>query len=127
MPARPGHRGRRLPWPSLPAGLPRAPLPARLPLPGGRGRPRPAPSTEIHNYRVMRRDSVAMGVIAAATTFLPVFVARLGGSAVDIGLLTAIPAVGAVLLAIPIGQYLQGRSRIVHWYSRSRMIAHLAY
>ena len=36
---------------------------------------------ERHNYRVVQLDSVAMGVVAAATPFLPVFLARLGGSA----------------------------------------------
>jgi hypothetical protein len=114
-------RPANLPLPSLPS------LPALPPLPGGIGRPRPAASTEIHNYRVMRWDSVAMGIINAASTFLPVFVARLGGSAFHIGLLTAIPAVSGFLLAIPIGQFLQRRTGIVSWYSQGRMIAHFAY
>ena len=75
----------------------------------------------------MRGDSVAMGAINAASTFLPVFVARLGGSAFEVGLLTAIPAVCAVLLAIPAGQILQRRDDIVAWYSRARWLAHLSY
>lgn len=68
-----------------------------------------------------------MGVISAASTFLPVFVARLGGSAFHVGLITAIPAVSGFLLAIPIGQFLQRRAGIVSWYSRGRMVAHLSY
>lgn len=75
----------------------------------------------------MRWDSVAMGIINAASTFLPVFVARLGGTAFHIGLLSAIPAVSAFLLAIPIGQFLQRRTGIVTWYSQGRMIAHFSY
>jgi MFS family permease len=87
----------------------------------------PSHSDEIHNYRMMRGDSVAMGAINAASTFLPVFVARLHGTAFEVGLLTAIPAVFAVLLAIPVGQVLQRRGNIVAWYSRGRLLAHLSY
>ena len=64
-------------------------------------------SDTIHNARVMRWDSVAMGVVNTASTYLPVLVARLGGTAFGIGLLTSIPAVAGFTLAIPIGQYLQ--------------------
>src|SRR5215210_7978459 len=104
--------------PSLPS-IPSIPLPSR--------RPSPSHSDEQHNYRVMGGDSVAMGTISAASTFLPVFVARLGGSAFDVGLLTAIPAVFAVVLAIPVGQVLQRGRDIVAWYSRGRLLAHLAF
>ena len=76
---------------------------------------------------MMRGDSIAMGVITSVTPFLPVFIVRLGGSAFEVSLLTAIPAVGGFLLAIPVGQFLQGKRRIVPWYSGSRMIAHLSY
>jgi hypothetical protein len=76
---------------------------------------------------MMRGDSVAMGVINSVTPFLPVFIVRLGGSAFEVSLLTAIPAVSGFLLAIPVGQFLQGKSRIVPWYSGSRMVAHLSY
>jgi hypothetical protein len=68
-----------------------------------------------------------MGIVNSSVPFLPVFVARLGGSAFEVSLLTAIPAVSGFLLAIPIGQFLQSRTRIVPWYSRSRAVAHLAY
>ncbi len=81
----------------------------------------------IHNARITRRDAIAMGVVAAATTYLPVLVARLGGSAFDIGLLTAVPAVAGFTLAIPIGQYLQRKARVVAWYSTARLVAHLSY
>jgi hypothetical protein len=85
------------------------------------------PSTELHNYRMTRGDGVAMGIVNASVPFLPVFIARLGGSPFDVSLLTAIPAISGFLLAIPIGQFLQSRRRIVPWYARSRMVAHFAY
>lgn len=75
----------------------------------------------------MRGDSLAMGVIAAATTFLPVLVARLGGTALEIGMLTVIPAISGFLLAIPVGQALQRRTRVVTSYATARMLSHLAY
>ena len=81
----------------------------------------------MHNATVMRWDSVAMGVVNTASTYLPVLVARLGGTAFGIGLLTSIPAVAGFTLAIPIGQYLQRKPRVVMWYSRARLIANLSY
>src|SRR5207249_6430616 len=72
---------------------------------------------ERHNYRVVQLDSVAMGVVAAATPFLPVFLARLGGSNFEVGLLTTLPALGGLLFAIPFGQLIQRRRNVVPWYS----------
>jgi len=68
-----------------------------------------------------------MGVVNTASTYLPVLVARLGGSAFSIGLLTAIPAVAGFTLAIPIGQFLQRNASVVKWYSTARLIANLSY
>jgi hypothetical protein len=68
-----------------------------------------------------------MGVVNTASTYLPVLVARLGGSAFSIGLLTAIPAVAGFTLAIPFGQYLQRNAGVVKWYSTARLIANLSY
>ena len=87
----------------------------------------PSTSDAMHNAKVMRWDSVAMGVVNAASTYLPVLVARLGGSAFNIGLLTAIPAVAGFTLAIPMGQYLQRSARVITWYSLTRMLANLSY
>ena len=97
-------------------------------IPLWRRRPgQPSTSDAMHNAKVMRWDSVAMGVVNAASTYLPVLVARLGGSAFNIGLLTAIPAVAGFTLAIPMGQYLQRSARVITWYSLTRMLANLSY
>lgn len=74
-----------------------------------------------------RGEGLALGIVNASVPFLPVFIARLGGSAFDVSLLTSIPAISGFLLAIPIGQFLQTRGRIVPWYARSRMVANFAY
>jgi MFS family permease len=72
-------------------------------------------------------DSVFIGVVNASGTFLPVFLLRMGATASDIGLLTALPALTAFLLAIPFGRWLQPRGQIVRWYSRLRLIAWSSY
>lgn len=105
-----------------PAGMQRAVIPLWRRRSG-----QPSTSDAMHNAKVMRWDSVAMGVVNAASTYLPVLVARLGGSAFNIGLLTAIPAVAGFTLAIPMGQYLQRSARVITWYSLTRMLANLSY
>ena len=105
-----------------PAALPRSPIPLSRLRPG-----RPSGSDTIHNAWVMRWDSVAMGVVNAASPFLPVLVARLGGTAFTISLLTSIPAVAGFTLAIPIGQFLQRRGQVVKWYSLARLLSNLSY
>jgi MFS family permease len=79
------------------------------------------------NYVAVQRESAAMGIVNAAGIFFPVFLVRIGGSNVEIGLLTAIPAFTGFLLAIPIGSWLQQRRNIVPWYSASRGIGQLVY
>ncbi len=105
-----------------PAAMQRSVIPLWRRRPG-----QPSTSDAMHNAKVMRWDAVAMGVVNAASTYLPVLVARLGGSAFTIGLLTAIPAVAGSALAIPIGQYLQRNAHVVTWYSTARMVANLSF
>ena len=85
------------------------------------------PSVQAANWRVVQIDSVFIGIVTAAGTFLPVFLLRLGASGNDLGLLTALPALTAFLLAIPLGRWLQGRRNIVPWYSRLRLAAWSSY
>ena len=69
-----------------------------------------------------------MGVVNAnASPFLPVLIARLGGTAFTISLLTSILAVAGFTLAIPIGQFLQRRGNPVKWYSTARLISNSLY
>ena len=89
--------------------------------------PEKASATEYHNYVVVQRDSLAMGVVNASVPFLPVFVARLGGSDVEVGLLSALPALAGLLFAIPAAVYLRRQRRVVPVYSRARLIASLGY
>jgi MFS family permease len=79
------------------------------------------------NWRRVQLDSVFIGVVNASGTFLPVFLLRLGASASDVGLLTALPALTAFAFAIPFGRFLQRRRNIVPWYARLRLVAWSSY
>jgi MFS family permease len=87
----------------------------------------PPAAIRAANYRRVQADSIFIGVVNASGTFLPVFLLRMGASAGDVGLLTALPALTAFLLAIPFGRWLQPRGQIVKWYSRLRLVAWSSY
>jgi len=60
--------------------------------------------TQAANIRWLYAATASFGVIqAGATAFLPVFLARLGASAFEIGLLTAAPALLSMAILIPSG------------------------
>jgi hypothetical protein len=72
------------------------------------GRAGARPSIQARNSHLVQADSVFIGIVTAAGTFLPVFMFRLGATGNDAGLLTALPALAAFPLAIPLGRWLQG-------------------
>ena len=86
-----------------------------------------ASPTERHNFRVAFRESAFIGFIAAGSTFLPVFIARLGGSNLQVSLISALPSLTGVMLAIPLGGLIQTRRNIIPWYSRGRLGNQLGY
>ncbi len=73
------------------------------------------------NFTNVQIDAIGVGLANAASPFLPVFLTRLGASSFEVGLLTAMPAVTGLLLAIPIGQFLQNQRKIVPWFSAARL------
>lgn len=85
-----------------------------------------APADTRRNWVATQKEALAFGPTDAAGSFLPVLLARLGATNVQVGLLTAIPALAGFLLAVPVGHYLQGRRNAVPWYSRGRFINQLA-
>ncbi len=74
------------------------------------------------NFRNVQIDAIGVALSSAAAPFLPVFLARLGASNFQIGLLTAMPGVTGLILAIVIGRFLQTRRNIVPWFSGSRLL-----
>jgi len=59
--------------------------------------------------------------------FLPVFLARLGATSFQVGLVTAMPAIAGLFLAVAAGRFLQRRRNIVPWYSRARLLVFSSY
>jgi len=86
-----------------------------------------ATPTERHNFRVAYRESALIGFIAAGSVFLPVFLVRLGATNFQVGLVSALPSLMGVLLAIPLGSVIQSRRNIIPWYSRGRLGGQLGY
>ena len=79
------------------------------------------------NFRYVQIDAIAIGLTSAAAPFLPVFLARLGATNLQIGLLTALPGFTGLMLAVFIGRFLQNRRNIVPWFSASRLLVVSAY
>ncbi len=73
------------------------------------------------NFKNVQIDAVGVGLANAASPFLPVFLTRLGASSFEVGMLTSMPAITGLLLAIPIGQFLQNQRKIVPWFSAARL------
>ncbi len=87
---------------------------------------RPATLAE-RNQRAVVVDAIGVGITAGVGSFLAVFLVRLGASDFQVGLLTAMPALTGMLLAIPIGEFLSRRPRIVPWFATSRFFVLSCY
>ncbi len=85
------------------------------------------PEVQKRNFRYVQIDAVGVSIANVAAPFLPVFLTRLGASSVQVGLLSSMPGVTGLLLAILVGRFLQSRKNIVFWYGVSRLAVILCY
>jgi MFS family permease len=83
--------------------------------------------TQQHNFRYVQIDAIGVSISNVAAPFLPVFLTRLGATNFQVGLLSSMPGVTGLLLAIFVGRFLQTRKNIVPWYSLSRLAVILCY
>lgn len=79
------------------------------------------------NFINVQIDAVGVGLAGAAATFLPIFLTRLGASNVQVGLLSSMPAVTGLFLAILVGRFLQAQRNIIPWFSVARLMVISAY
>lgn len=79
------------------------------------------------NFRYVQIDAVGVSISNVAGPFLPVFLTRLGASNFQVGLLTSMPGITGLILAIVVGRFLQTRRDIVSWYSVSRLLVISCY
>ncbi len=66
--------------------------------------PNIGPEVKKHNFLFVQIDAIGIGLANAAAPFLPVFLTRLGATNFQVGLLTAMPALTGLVLAILIGR-----------------------
>ena len=79
------------------------------------------------NFRNVQIDGVGVSISSVAAPFLPVFLTRLGATNFQVGLLTSMPGITGLILALVVGRFLQTRHNIVPWYSLSRLMVILCY
>jgi MFS family permease len=79
------------------------------------------------NFRYVQIDAIGVSISNVSAPFLPVFLTRLGASNFQVGLLSSMPGMTGLLLAIFVGGFLQTRKNIVPWYSLSRLAVILCY
>jgi Na+/melibiose symporter-like transporter len=78
-------------------------------------------NTQQRNVRNVLVDGIGVGLVQGVATFLSVFLVRLGASSCLVGLLTSMPALTGMLLALPVGRLLERQRNVVPWYSRARV------
>ncbi len=89
--------------------------------------PDDATPVQRRNFINVQIDAIGIGLASAAGPFLPVFLTRLGATAFQVGLLTAMPAFTGLFSAIAIGAFLQSRRNIVLWFSAARLMVVMSY
>jgi predicted MFS family arabinose efflux permease len=92
-----------------------------MPLPRWSWAPPDVTGTQRQNFVKVQVDAVGVGFASSAQPYLPVFLTRLGATNFQVGLLTSMPAMTGLALALFIGQFLQSRRRIVPWFSAARL------
>lgn len=89
--------------------------------------PNEASPVERRNFINVQGDGIGIGLLGGADPFLAVFLVRLGASNFQIGLLTSMPALIGLLIAVAVSRFLQRQRNVVPWYSRIRMVQGIAY
>ncbi len=85
--------------------------------------------TEIQkrNFRYVQIDAIGVSISNISAPFLPVFLTRLGATNFQVGLLSSMPGVTGLILALIVGRFLQTRRNIVPWYSLARLMVISCY
>lgn len=83
--------------------------------------PQSGPEMNPVNFRNVQIDAIGVGLASTAAPFLQVFIRLLGASTLQVSMLTTMPAFTGLLLALPLGRFLQTRKNIVPWFSAARL------
>lgn len=88
---------------------------------------RTALDIQKRNFRYVQIDAVGVGLASAAGPFLPVFLTLMDATNLQVGLLTTMPGVTGLFLALIVGRFLQTRRKIVPWFSAARLVVLSCY
>src|SRR5919112_345427 len=78
-------------------------------------------NVQQRNVRNVLIDGIGVALVQGVATFLSVFLVRLGATPFLVGLLTSMPALMGMALALPVGRLLERQRNVVPWYSRARV------
>jgi len=84
-------------------------------------------NVQQRNVRNVLIDGIGVALVQGVATFLSVFLVRLGATAFMVGLLTSMPALTGMILALPVGRLLGRQRDILPWYSRVRVLVLSSY
>ncbi len=84
-------------------------------------------SVDRKNFLYVQVDAIGIGLANAASPFLPVFITRLGGTNIEVSLLTTMPAVTGLIFALIAGRMLQRQKNVVPWFSFARLLVVSCY
>lgn len=79
------------------------------------------------NFRYVQIDAIGVGLASTAGPFLPVFLTLMAATNLQVGLLTTMPGVTGLILALLVGRFLQTRRKIVPWFSAARLVVLSCY
>ena len=83
--------------------------------------PQSGPEMNPINFRNVQIDAIGVGLASTASPYLQVFIRLMGASTLQVSMLTTMPAFTGLLLALPLGRFLQTRKNIVPWFSAARL------
>lgn len=72
-------------------------------------------------------DGIGVGIVEGVRVFIPVLFTRLGADPLIIGLLSSMPAIAGIFLAIPLGMLISKSNNVIPWYAWSRLLLFLSY
>lgn len=82
---------------------------------------------QSRNMRNVVIDGLGVGWASAAAPFLPILLARLGAPDFAIGLLSAMPALAGLILALPVSRFLAREPQAARWYAGGRLLVISGY
>lgn len=89
--------------------------------------PKSSPNINKQNFINVQIDGIGVAMGGAAAQFLPIYLARLDATPFQISLLTTMPAVTGMVLALLLGRFLQRQRSVVPWFSAARLVVIMCY